>query len=110
MPLIDSIVQYNFRKNEIALWVAAKPITKLPANWNALGGNSGVMSTLSGRTLLFIAGVETQHNTTATITYSLASLDIDTAELSDKHPRVQKHCAAGYCDSLMAMEVAGDEA
>ena len=90
-------------------WAAATPITNLPTKWNSLGGNSGVVSTLEGRALYFLAGEEVVHNHTMDVAFSLASVNIDTAVLSGAHPRVQRHCKAGFCDSLMALEALGDE-
>jgi hypothetical protein len=75
-------------------WTATV-VTGVPADWNTMGGNSGVVSALDAdsRTLFFIAGREFQLNKTRIeIDYFLASVDIDTAALHANAPRL----AAGH--------------
>ena len=72
---------------------------------------SGVVSTLDSatRTLYFLAGEAATHNGTQSLVYYLAAVDIDSVQLKATHPRVQRHCAQGHCDSLMALESSSDE-
>jgi hypothetical protein len=72
-------------------WAAARPVRGVPSEWNVMGGNSGVVSTLDAesRSLYFIAGREYQINATHIgIDYYLASVDVDTAVLRERRPRL----------------------